>query len=93
VELARIQRKTLVKMLQAAEKHAQKQAPPLVNDASQKMLETLSAELKRLAALKKINPSVRTEEVEHLRQTVIDTHGYLQSAQLRLDAVRVILTA
>lgn len=92
-ELVRNQRKTLVKMLQAADRYAQKQAPALVSAASQRMLETLSGELKRLAALKKINPSVRAEEVEHLRQRIIDTHGYLQSAQLRLDAVRVILTA
>lgn len=90
--LVRSQQKVLSQMLQAAEKAAQKQAPALVAQAGKEMLDTLGAELKRLSALKKVNPAVRAEEIAHLRQTIIDSHGYIQSARLRLDAVRVVLT-
>lgn len=91
-DLVRSQQKLLTRMLQTAEQMAQKQAPTLIAQASKQMLESLGAELRRLNVLKKVNPAVRAEEIEHIRQTMIDCHGYIQAAKLRLDAVRVILT-
>lgn len=92
-ELVRSQQKTLTRMLQAAEKSAQKSSPALIAQASKQMLDAVSSELKRLNALKKVNPAVRAEEIEHLKQIAIECHGYIQSAQLRLDSIRVVLTA
>ena len=57
------------------------------------MLTAMTLELKRLAALRKVNPNVRKEELDQLKANALEMHESIQSARLRLDAVRVIVTA
>jgi ATP-dependent helicase HepA len=57
------------------------------------MLDAMTRELKRLAALRKVNPNVRQEELDHLKAQALEMHECIQSARQRLDAVRVIVTA
>jgi ATP-dependent helicase HepA len=40
-----------------------------------------------------VNPNVRLEELEQLKQNVLEMNSCIQSAQLRLDAVRLVVTA
>ena len=56
------------------------------------MLSTMTLELKRLAALRKVNPNVRKEELDQLKANALDMHSSIQTARHRLDAIRVIVT-
>ena len=91
--LLRRQRKSIERMLKQAGQIAQQNLPGIINVANQKMLEYATGELKRLSALRKVNPYVRQEELDQVKSNTLELHGHLQSAQLRLDAIRVMLVA
>jgi len=57
------------------------------------MLASLSAEIKRLVRLKKLNPAIKTEEIEQLKDFTMLAHENIQAAQLRLDAVRFVIAS
>ena len=65
----------------------------LVNEATNAMLTSLSAEIKRLVRLKKVNPTIKTEEIEYIKDMTMLAHENMQAAQIRLDAVRFIITS
>jgi len=52
----------------------------------------LTREIDRLRALRQVNPNVRDEEIEYLERQQELITGILESATLRLDAVRVIIS-
>ena len=49
-------------------------------------------EIERLEALKRINPSVRDEEIAYFRQLETRVETMLGGAHMRLDALRVLVT-
>jgi ATP-dependent helicase HepA len=53
--------------------------------------DVLGAEQDRLKALAQVNPNIRQEEIDYLAQTRSDLEQYLESATMKLDAVRVII--
>jgi ATP-dependent helicase HepA len=57
------------------------------------MLESLTAEIKRLVRLKKVNPTIKTDEIEYLKDMTLLAHEHIQAAQIRLDAVRFLITS
>ncbi|MDO9169540.1 MAG: RNA polymerase-associated protein RapA [Methylobacter sp.] len=87
------QRPHIITILSVAEKKAKADMQALVDQATQAMLESLSNEIKRLVRLKKVNPSIRTEEIEQLKDMTMLAHENIQAAQLRLDAVRFVITS
>ena len=87
------QRQHIAKILEVAEQSAKREMQTIVNEAANTMLSSLAAEIKRLVRLKKVNPTIRTEEIEHLKDMTLLTHEHIQSAQLRLDAVRFVVTS
>lgn len=87
------QRPHLIKLLSLAEQKAKADMQQLVDQATQTMLESLSNEIKRLVRLKKVNPTIRTEEIEQLKDMTMLAHENIQAAQLRLDAVRFVITS
>ncbi|MGZ5028202.1 MAG: RNA polymerase-associated protein RapA [Methylobacter sp.] len=87
------QRPYLINILAVAEQKAKADMQKLVDDATQAMLESLSNEIKRLVRLKKVNPTIRTEEIEQLKDMTMLAHENIQAAQLRLDAVRFVITS
>lgn len=91
-QLMRTQRPLIEDLLKRAEQAARTHLPTLIAEAQQRMLSSLSAELKRLAALRRVNPSVRQEELDQLKEEGLELHSTIQSAQLRLEALRVIVT-
>jgi ATP-dependent helicase HepA len=91
--LLRGQRKPIERMLKAAEKTAQQRLPEIVAAATRQMLDYATAELKRLSALRKVNPYVRQEELDQVKADTLELHGHLQAARLRLDAICVMLSA
>ncbi len=87
------QRLPITKLLDAAEEKAKADMQQLIADATSAMLESLAAEIKRLVRLKKVNPAIKTEEIEHLKDMTMLAHENIQAAHLRLDAVRFIITS
>jgi ATP-dependent helicase HepA len=87
------QRPHLINLLNVAEQNAKAQMQVLVDEATTTMLESLSNEIKRLVRLKKVNPSIRTEEIEQLKDMTMLAHENIQAAQLRLDAVRFVISS
>ncbi|ASF46407.1 RNA polymerase-associated protein RapA [Methylovulum psychrotolerans] len=87
------QRKPLSKLLYNAEELARVRMQALTAEANTTMLESLSAEVKRMARLKKVNPSIKAEEIEQLKDLTMLAHESIQAAQLRLDAVRFVIAS
>ncbi|WP_263078678.1 RNA polymerase-associated protein RapA [Endozoicomonas sp. Mp262] len=90
-KLVQAQREPVLKMLAGAEKSAKTSVQTIVNKACQDLLAEVTEEIKRLAALKAVNPNVRDEEIEHLKLRAAKGHQSLQKAMLRLDAIRLVV--
>ncbi|MEI6270162.1 MAG: RNA polymerase-associated protein RapA, partial [Methylococcaceae bacterium] len=87
------QRVLITKLLAAAELKAKADMQELIDEATNAMLESLTTEIKRLVRLKKVNPTIKTEEIEQLKDRTMLAHENIQVAHLRLDAVRFIITS
>lgn len=75
--------------------HAKTAVAPLTHamiDASVHKMETaMQSELQRLKNLKKVNPSIREEEIVMMANEIEDLRCCLNRTSLRLDALRLIL--
>jgi ATP-dependent helicase HepA len=78
-------------MLNASETLANRQTPALLAAARENSQQLLGNEIHRLAALARVNPNVRKEETEFLELQQQAVIAALDSATLRLDAVRVLV--
>jgi ATP-dependent helicase HepA len=87
------QRQHIFELIKAAEQLATTQMQKLITDSSNLMVATLTAEIKRLVRLKQINPSIKELEIEQLKETVMMSHESIQDSQLRLDAIRFVITS
>ncbi|ACJ27390.1 SNF2-like:Helicase [Shewanella piezotolerans WP3] len=65
----------------------------LTETAREKMTQQLTGELERLKALKAVNPNIRDEELTHLSEQMSELNRYLDSSQLQLDAIRLVLVS
>ena len=90
-KLVNAQRAPFLTMLDKAENFAKDKVQPIVNQACQHLLTDVTEEIKRLAALKAVNPNVRSEEIEYLKNRAALGHQALQKAVLRLDALRIMI--
>ncbi len=90
-KVLRSQRPVLEKMVAHSEVLALKPLAALVEACSAQMLLALKLEIDRLRALQEVNPAVRDDEIDYLKERALDLDGYIQTAQLRLDALRVII--
>jgi ATP-dependent helicase HepA len=86
------QRNLILKLLAVAEAQAQIQKEAICQQATKTMLESLTTEIKRLVRLQKVNPSIRNHEIEDLKDKTLLIHENIEIAQLRLDAVRFVIT-
>jgi ATP-dependent helicase HepA len=86
------QRHHLTQMLGVAEQRAQTDKQALVQDAAREMLGSLAEEIKRMMRLQKVNPSIKPEEIDHLKDMTLLAHDNIESAELKLDAVRFLIT-
>jgi ATP-dependent helicase HepA len=87
------QRLPITKLLAAAEQIADSRKQALIEEATKAMLDSLATEVKRLARLQKVNPSIRSEEIEQLKDMTLLAHENIQAAAVRLDAVRFVITS
>ncbi|MEY4684646.1 MAG: hypothetical protein RLZ25_1105 [Pseudomonadota bacterium] len=93
VELLRAQRKPIERGIQTAEKNIKKQVPTIASAGVKRMLDMMTVELKRLAALRKVNPNVRQEEIDQMKSSALELHASIQACRHRLDSIRVIVTS
>ena len=87
---ARIKRKLLPAMLSRAGELAAARAEAIRAQATQEMNALLGREIARLEELRKVNASVRDEEITALREQKSELERHLAAAEPRLDAVRLI---
>jgi ATP-dependent helicase HepA len=78
-------------MLTAGEQLAQQHAPGILAAARTHLEHKLASEINRLQALRRVNPNVRDEEITHLERQLTDGMSALDTASLRLDALRVLI--
>ena len=64
----------------------------VIDEAKQSMQHTLQQERSRLLALKAVNPNIREEEIQHSRDQQASFEQILDNTQLKLDAVRFIVS-
>lgn len=80
-------------MIRVSEVVAGKRGAPLIAAAVESAKTTLGAEIERLEQLRRINPSVRQDEIDTARNELARVEEHLGKAAVRLDAVRLILAS
>ena len=90
-DLVRHARPQITAMIRQAEQVADTQKVAVVDEAATAMQVEQEAELQRLIALSSVNPNIRQQEIDYLKNTKVSLLEYLQGAQLKLDAIRVAL--
>ena len=80
----------LPKMIRAARELAEKERPRRIEASLIEMQDVMGKELRRLKALAEVNRHVRPEEVNRVEAETRDLRTAIESAQLRLDALRLI---
>jgi ATP-dependent helicase HepA len=78
-------------MVSQTEIMAEQQRGPILKAAIESMHEEQDSELSRLRSLADVNPNIRPEELHHLEDKTGSLVHYLESAPLRLDAIRVAM--
>jgi ATP-dependent helicase HepA len=89
--VVRSQTREIKSMIAASEELADAQKPRLIAAARKQIMETLEPEIERLRALQAHNPNVRSEEIEFFESQRAGINTALESANVRLDALRIIV--
>ena len=90
-KVVKAKKKILKAMLQRSEKYGELKSVKVLDLAQQHATETLSIEINRLKALSKVNPNIRADEIHHFEKQLLMLTDVIEGANLRLDAVRVIV--
>ena len=89
--VVRSQTREIKLMTAASEDLALSRKPQLITGAHKQIMGTLEPEIERLRALKSHNPNVRDEEIAFFESQRNAINAALESANVRLDALRVIV--
>ncbi|HEY3699809.1 MAG TPA: RNA polymerase-associated protein RapA, partial [Spongiibacteraceae bacterium] len=89
--IARV-RTDIAAMQDYAARFAETQLPALLDVAKQAMTNSLQPEIERLEALRKINPTIRAEEINFFRHQLAQGLQTLAHATLELQGLRLIVT-
>jgi len=88
-DLIRHTRGKINAMIGQAEALAERQKPAMIDAARSAMRRLQQDELNRLRALAEVNPNIRREEIDHLADETAQLDHFLDTAHLKLEAVRV----
>lgn len=91
-KIAKMARVEIEKLIKASEKAVITQAQQIIETAKFEANSKLKAELHRLESLKMVNKNIRADEVEALEQQLNEILTQLESANYRLDSLRVIVS-
>ena len=75
-----------------ATRAAESRLATILAEAEADMRTQLGAELERLESLQQVNPSIRDEEIEHMRYRIEECAIHIQHANLQMQALRLIIT-
>ena len=75
-----------------ASAQAEQRLKQILTAAETEMREKLGGELARLEALREVNPSIRQEELDHLRYRIEESAVHIRHANLQLQALRLLVT-
>lgn len=89
--LVRHARPQLQIMLAKVEELEQAKVAGIVDSAIEQMVAQQREALQRLTELAKVNPNIRQQEIDWIKEETAMLAEYLSKAQLRLDSVRVIV--
>ncbi|MFP4418243.1 MAG: RNA polymerase-associated protein RapA [Chitinispirillaceae bacterium] len=81
----------LSRMLDKAGETAQRKASEIIDAGRKEALETLGAEVRRLESLSEINPGIQKNSIQKAENQMRQICESITEAELRLDAVRVIV--
>lgn len=87
------QRQNIENLLRSSRKQAEQTMKTLIKHSNQIMLATLNNEIKRLIILQKSNHNIKQEEIDHLTEATHTTHQCIAAAELKLDAIRLIIAS
>ncbi len=90
-EVVKHQKDIINKLLDMSCEIATQQISAIQNAALTKMLQEQTGEIKRLVALKEINPNIRNEEIDFLKNQTMSIHEHIKNAQLKMEAIRIIV--
>ncbi len=90
-EVIKYARPQINELIIDAEKRSVSLRDKIIEDALQKMMDNQDMEINRLQALSKVNTSIRADEIEYMKTNRDQLKQYMQSASLKLDAIRVVL--
>ncbi|MDK8462786.1 RNA polymerase-associated protein RapA [Marinobacter sp. SS13-12] len=80
-------------MVDHAEALAEPHLEPLRTSALARVREVFGPEIRRLEAMKKVNPAIRDDEIGFFREQLTAAETALGQASLSLEGIRVIVTA
>ncbi|MBL4712045.1 MAG: RNA polymerase-associated protein RapA [Gammaproteobacteria bacterium] len=90
-QIVKAKKKILKAMLKRSEQYAELKSEKLLQQAQANATATLTIEINRLQALSKVNPNIRADEISYFEKQLSMLTEVISSANLRLDAVRVIV--
>ena len=64
----------------------------ILDQAEARMRRELGDELNRLEKLREVNPSIRDEELDHLRYRIDECSAHIRHASLQMQGLRLIVT-
>ena len=70
---------------------AEAQMLDIIETAKLNMTNTITQEINRLSALQKVNPSIRADEINHLKKQRMESEQFIGNAALQLQALRVVI--
>ncbi|MBE9568311.1 MAG: RNA polymerase-associated protein RapA [Proteobacteria bacterium] len=90
-KIVKAKRKILKAMIQRSEKYAELKSVKVLEQAQSQATAMLSKEINRLKALSKVNPNIRADEIGYFEKQLSMLTEVIDSANIRLDAIRVIV--
>lgn len=91
-QLVQHARTSIEDLIKVANENTEKVQADIVRDAIERMENQQAEELNRLTELAKVNPNIRAAELKGLKDETQLLREYLGTAQLKLDALRVIIS-
>ena len=78
-------------MVNTSFKIAELSAQPVIDSAVAEIESVMGVEIQRLKALKKVNPDIRSKEIDIMENEKHALCGHVRSARFRMDALRIVL--
>jgi len=91
-EIIRMKSDVIRTLLDKSRKLAEEESPRLKQQAAERTNDILQREVDRLEHMRKVNSNVRLEEINYFKNQVQVTSELIESASIRLDALRIIIT-